>query len=97
MSEKQLAKKTLKDNMVDVHIQLCKPFHDFMKTYLAFFGDNKTIEDLCMIMIYDCVNRLYRELEEFSRDSHRFLDEYVWPRKWPHLACTSIEEDKEEI
>jgi len=96
MSEKQLAEKTLEHNMVDVHVQLYKPFHDFMKEYLTFFGDKKTVEELCRAMIYMSINRLFEELEEFASNRDKLIDKGSWFGRWPHIGCVSFDKYDEE-
>lgn len=89
MSEKEVAEKALTDNMIGVHVKLYEPFYNFMKEYLAFFGDKKPIEDLCRDMIYSDVNFLYRELKEFASNSTHHIEDGAWFEKHPHLAIVS--------
>jgi len=97
MSENQLAKKTLKHNMVDVHVQLYEPFHNFLKEYLAFFGSKEPIEDVCRNMIYECIKFLHKHLDEFASDDFRYIEKGAFFNKWPHLGCVAFDEqDKEE-
>lgn len=96
MSEKEVAEKALTDNMNEVHVTLYEPFYNFMKEYLAFFGDKRTIEDLCRSMIYSDVNHLYQELREFASKPNHFVKKGSWFDRWPHIAITSYPEPEEE-
>jgi len=96
MSEKKLAEKTLTANMIDVHVQLYEPFHNFMKEYLAFFGSEQTIEDLCRTMIYECVKLLYSNLEDFAEGDFKHIEKSALFKKWPHIACAAFYAKDEE-
>jgi len=96
MSEKELAEKALTDNRIEVHVTLYEPFYNFMKEYLAFFGDKRTIEQLCRDMIYNDVNYLYQELTGFASESTHHVEEGSLFEKWPHLAITSYPDPEPE-
>ena len=70
-------------DMVNVSVALYKPFHDFIKAYLAFFGSKQSIEDLCRSMIYKDTEALYRQLKGFPH-----IDGQDWFNKWSHIAIT---------
>jgi len=94
MSEKQLAEKTLEDNMVEVHVTLYEPFYNFLKEYLAFFGSKQTIENLCRGIVYQEVKYLYEKFEGFIKDEH--IEDGAWFNKWPHIGCVSFDAEDEE-
>ena len=78
-------------DMVNVSVALYKPFHDFIKAYLAFFGSKQSIEDLCRSMIYKDTEALYSQLKGFPH-----IDGQDWFNKWPHIAITEEPETAEE-
>ena len=91
----------LGNDIVELRILLCKPFYDFLKEYLQFFGSKHTVENLCTIMINDETTRLYQELQQWTSDkiAVRYIDEADWAKKHEHLdCCTSLnhEENEEE-
>ena len=62
---------------------LYKPFHEFIKANLAFFGSKQSIEDLCRSMIYKNTEALYSQLKGFPH-----IDDQDWFNKWSHIAIT---------
>ena len=78
-------------DMVNISVALYKPFHDFIKEYLRFFGSKQSIEDLCRSMIYKDTEALYRQLEGFP-----FIEGQDWFSKWPHIAITEEPETTED-
>ena len=78
-------------DMVNVSIDLYKPFYEFIKAYLAFFGSNQSIEDLCRSMIYKDTEALYSQLKGFP-----FIEEQAWFKKWTHIAITEAPEPTED-
>lgn len=83
--------------MIEVTVRFYEPFYNFMKEYLAYFGSEQTVEELCRMMIYESVKFLYKELEEFAyANSFRHIEKGSWFKKWPHISTVSFEEDKEE-
>lgn len=93
MSEKQVVEKTLEPNMVEVRVHLFKPFYEFLKQYIQFFGSKRSIEDLCTIMIYDDVSSLYRGLGQWLESEVSHIEKEAWPNKHAHLEITSSPED----
>jgi hypothetical protein len=86
--------------IVELRVLVCKPFYDFLKEYLQFFGTKHSVENVCTLMINDNVTRLYQELEEFIGDpiAVRYADTAEWARKHEHLdlCADQGEEDKTE-
>lgn len=91
--EKQVVEKTLEPNVVEVRISLFKPFYDFLKEYVQFFGSKRSIEDLCRIMIYEDVENLYRTLGKWLESEVSHIETEAWPNKHAHLEITSSPED----
>jgi len=96
MSEKEVVEKAMTANMVKVQVELYEPFYNFMKEYLAFFGDPKTVENLCRTMIYESVKFLQQELEAFASQRQNLIEKGSWFNKWPHLAIVSIPDTEDE-
>ena len=78
-------------DMVNVSVALYKPFHEFIKAYLAFFGSKQSIEDLCRSMIYKNTEALYRQLKGFPH-----IDGQDWFNKWSHIAIAEEPETAED-
>lgn len=95
MSEKELTKK--ENHMVQVTVTLYEPFYKFIKEYLAFFGDKKSIEEMCRTMICDDVKHLYHTLHQYLDSEVSHIEETAWFAKWPHIACTIEPEETENI
>lgn len=81
--------------MVTVQVDVCSPFVDFMKDYLAFFGSRKTLEDLCRKMIYDDVENLFNELHSWIGTAVSHLETTDFFSKYSFLGCVS--DSKEEL
>ena len=96
MNEKEVVEKAMTANMVDVTVSLYEPFYNFMKEYLAFFGDKKTVEELCRTMIYESVKFLQQELESFASQRQNLIEKGSWFNKWPHLAIVSTPDPEDE-
>ena len=77
--------------MVNVSVDLYKPFYEFLKAYLAFFGSKQSIEDLCRSMIYKNTQVLYSQLKGFP-----FIEGQDWFSKWSHIAITEEPETEED-
>lgn len=77
--------------MIAVTVTLYKPFYDFLKAYLDFFGSKQSMEDICRSIIYTDIQALYEGLQ-----SQPFVDESDWFSKWPHIALTAFEDPEEE-
>jgi hypothetical protein len=93
-------KKDFKHNLqlVTLQIKLAKPFYDFIEDYRKYFGSQYTTEQICMRMIYDQVEHLFRGLDEFARESSHFLNESDFFEKHFFIGTVSFEdpEDKTE-
>ena len=77
--------------MVNVSVALYKPFYEFIKAYLAFFGSKQSVEDLCRSMIYKNTQALYSRLKGFP-----FVEGQEWFSKWSHIAITEEPEIAED-
>lgn len=94
--ESKTMTKALEGEMIELKVTVFKPYVEFIKEYLAFFGSKKTIEDVCRQMICDDVKSLYRELKGAGDD---YIEEGAWFNKHSFIACVSSpneEEDSEE-
>ena len=80
-----------KAEMVNISVALYKPFHEFLKAYLAFFGSKQSIEDLCRSMIYKDTEALYSQLKGMP-----FIEGQDWFKKWTHIAITEEPEPAED-
>jgi hypothetical protein len=80
--------------MVIVHVDMFSPFVDFMKDYLAYFGSQKTLEDLCREMIYDDVKNLYNELHGWLEGTVSHVEAVDFFRKYGFLGCVSGSEEE---
>jgi len=91
--------KALGFEILELRIPLCKPFYDFLKEYLQFFGSKQSVENLCTMMINDNVTRLYQDLQQWISDkvAVRYVDEAGWSKKHEHLdCCTSLGDQENE-
>ena len=95
MSEKNIVEKAVEAGIVKVELSLYKPFVNFLKDYLEFFGDNKTVEDLCRKMVYSEICRLYRELDEFSQKESSFVSKSALFNKHAHISIVAFEDQNE--
>ena len=88
MSENIVAKALEKD-MVVIKVELCKPFYNFIKEYLAFFGSKRTVEDFVRTAAYDDVCYIYKRMERaiLNEYSGKFIEENAWFNKHKHLGC----------
>ncbi|MCK4478427.1 hypothetical protein KAU88_07885 [Candidatus Bathyarchaeota archaeon] len=98
MSEKAIVEKTLDKNMVTVKLTLYKPFYDFIKEYLTFFGSKYPVEDFCRETVYREVQLLHQELQSFISDpnAYRHAEKDCWNNKWMHIAITSTPDNPED-
>lgn len=74
--------------MVTVTVELYKPFYDFLKDYLAFFGSKQTMGDLYQQIIYEEARHLYSDLAEFAKESMHFVGKRNWTLKYLPIAQT---------
>lgn len=94
--EKAKALKALKGQMVSVNVTLFKPYYDFIKDYVQFFGSERSVAEICRMMIYANVNSLYQSLGAFVKDELTHVEKGAWFEKHSHIACVSFPEEKEE-
>ena len=98
VAEKASKEQVMSSKMIVVNVRLYEPFHKFIEQYLAFFGSKQTVEELCRTMIYNDVNFLFRELEEFLSATFvkTCIEKDALFNKWPHLSITAFEPKGEE-
>jgi hypothetical protein len=90
--------KPKETKMIPVSTEIAEPFHNFLKDYLAFFGSNMTIDDLCRQMIYEESRRLHSALTEFVKDDSHYVGERPWFKKHQDVALTTGDwPDKEDV
>ena len=96
--EKQMVENALEHEMIEVHTSLYKPFYDFLKEYLAFYGTSKTMEELCRQVVYNHVRYLYGEFKTFLANlPPTYLQrDRLWAKKWDYISLTCISDDEEE-
>jgi hypothetical protein len=87
--------KEMGGEIIEVKVQLFSPFVDFLKEYLAFFGNEKSIENFCREMIYEQLGFLHNELTKFADQRNHLLDSDKWYWRFGHVACT-VPHDEEE-
>lgn len=80
--------------MVVVQVDLFRPFVDFIKDYMSFFGIKQSIGDFYHAMIYQELEDLHNELSEFASDKRHFVDTDVW--YWKHHLVADVAFDEEE-
>lgn len=85
MSEEEQKKET---QMIPISTEISEPFHNFLKDYLAFFGSDMTVDDLCQQMIYEESRRLHSALTEFVKDNTHYVGELPWLKKHREVALT---------
>lgn len=95
-TQEKKVEHALEGEMVELKVTVFKPYIDFMKEYLAFFGSKQTIEDLCRTMIYDDVKNLNSALNQWIESEVSHIEKEAWFNKHSFLACASSPEDKEE-
>jgi hypothetical protein len=88
--------KVMGGELIEVKVQLFSPFVDFLKEYLAFFGNGKPIEDFCRQMIYEQLGFLHNELTKFADQRNHLLDANVWYWRFSHVACTAPHDEEEQ-
>jgi hypothetical protein len=97
--DRQKQNKTLKealgDNMVTVQVMLFGPFVDFIREYLRFFGEERTLETFCTLSVYERCNNLHCDLSEFVNDKTHGLNAHAWYEKHSHIAITSTAPEDE--
>jgi hypothetical protein len=99
MSEKETEpKKELESDfqLVTLKIELAKPFVEFIEQYRRYFGSQYTTEQICMLMIYSQVKRLFNELDSFARKKDSFLDKSDFFKKFPYLGSVSFDDPEDE-
>lgn len=85
-----------KEKMTEVKVELSKPFVDFMKDYLAFFGSEQSLEDLCREMIYDDVKNLYNELHSWIKSAVSHIETVEFYKKYGFIGCVADSEEEPE-
>jgi len=83
-------------SMVTLKIELAKPFVDFIEQYSQYFGSSHTTEQICMLMIYGQVKRLFNELDGFARQKSSFLDKGDFFKKYFYLGSVSFDDPEDE-
>ena len=78
--------------MVNVNVTLYKPFYEFIKAYLAFFGSKQSLEDVCREMIYQDIEALYNQLKGFPH-----IDDQDWFHKWGSVALAAFDSEVQEL
>jgi len=96
LSKETEAKKDPDLQLIPVKIELCKPFYDFIAEYRQYCGSQYTIEQICMVMIYSQVKRLFNELDSFAREKGNFLDKSDYFKKYSYLGLVSFDDPEEE-
>lgn len=82
--------KTIVDvKMVPVHTKISEAFHNFLKDYIAFFGSNMTVEDLCQQMVYEETRRIHHDLTDFVDNDSHFTGKHPWFKKHRDVALTT--------
>lgn len=93
MSE-QLAEKTL--DQVEVHTTLYKPFYEFLKELLAFYGSKETIEDISRQIIYEYIRGQYERIHDLiCKDAVTKTYRQTWFDKWDKIAITCGPDEEE--
>ena len=82
--------------MVQLKIQLCKPFYEFIEQYRQYFGAKFTTEQICMSMIYSQVKRLFNELNSFARQKNSFIDKSDFFTKNFYLGSVAFDDPEED-
>lgn len=94
MTEITPMEKPKETRMIPVSTEIAEPFHNFLKDYLAFFGSNMTVDDLCRQMIYEESRRLHSALTEFVKGNH-YVGKQPWLKKHQDVALTTGDFDPE--
>ena len=88
--------KVLDGEMIEIKLELFSPFVKFLKDYLDFFGCKKTLETLCMEMIYEQSEILFCDLQSFVDVKRHFLESDSWYWKHPHMSVVSTQDEIEK-
>jgi hypothetical protein len=88
------AKQEFGGKMSPVRVQVFSPFIDFIKQYLAFFGDKSSLEDFCQVAVYDKVRTVHGSLTALARSRKNAVNSAWWFEKWPVMLheCEGDEE-----
>lgn len=86
-------KKEETTEKVGVQVELYKPFYDFLREYMAFFGVKCSMENFCRQLIHDRINSLYDDLNKFANDNVLLED---WPKKFPYLNIVCSDDPERE-
>jgi hypothetical protein len=90
------AEDNLGGHMLQVRVELFSPFADFIRQYLAYFGDKKTLQEFCMEAVYDKVRAIEGDLRDFTRDKKHLVSSMNWYEKFPAMVHGDDSEEEEE-
>ena len=82
--------------IISLKIELCKPFYDFLKEYLNFFGSHYTVEEFCRSIVHNEVKILFNDLDDLTRSNESLLDKSDFFKKHFYIGTVSFPDPEEE-